>query len=140
MVNLSVVNDRREASIQNVIVTIPGTLPEALDNPIVMGNHRDAWIFGAVDPNSGSAAMLEVLRGFAAAWRTGWRPRRTIVVGSWDAEEFGITGSTAYVTASCFGEPAPSSAALANLSPCAPLLPHSLLSLSPVPPLHPLTF
>ena len=27
-----------------------------------MGNHRDAWVFGAVDPNSGTAGLMEIAR------------------------------------------------------------------------------
>ena len=42
---------------------------------MVVGNHRDAWVYGAVDPNSGTAGMLEVARGFGELLRRGWRPR-----------------------------------------------------------------
>ena len=79
-----------------------GTLSAEDDTPIVVGNHRDAWVFGAADPNSGSAAMVELVRGLNAAWMAGWRPTRTIVVGSWDAEEFGITGSTVRIIITTF--------------------------------------
>ena len=61
---------------------------------MILGNHRDAWVFGAVDPNSGTSAMLEVGRGFGALLKQGWKPRRTIIFGSWDAEEYGLVGST----------------------------------------------
>ena len=61
---------------------------------VILGNHRDAWVFGAVDPNSGTTAMLEVGRGLGELLRQGWRPRRTIILCSWDAEEFGLIGST----------------------------------------------
>lgn len=78
--------------IYNVIATIKGTVePEKL---IVLGNHRDAWTHGAVDPNSGTAAMLEMARGFGAAIKSGWTPKRTIQIASWDAEEYGLVGST----------------------------------------------
>src|SRR4029453_11703476 len=60
----------------------------------VMGNHRDAWTFGAVDPNSGTTAMLEVARGFGQLLKASWRPRRTIILCSWDGEEYGLIGST----------------------------------------------
>jgi N-acetylated-alpha-linked acidic dipeptidase len=96
LVNLSVVNSREERTIHNIIATIPGSLPTKEDTPIVLGNHRDAWVFGAADPNSGSAAMLAVAQGLATAWQDGWRPNRTLILGSWDAEEYGIIGSTAY--------------------------------------------
>ena len=59
-----------------------------------MGNHRDAWTFGAVDPNSGTTAMLEAARGFGALLKKGWKPRRSIVLCSWDGEEYGLLGST----------------------------------------------
>ena len=78
--------------IYNVVATIKGSVePEKL---IVLGNHRDAWTHGAVDPNSGTAAMLEMARGLAAAVKSGWSPKRTIQILSWDAEEYGLVGST----------------------------------------------
>jgi len=64
------------------------------DQMVVVGNHRDAWIFGGVDPSSGSAAMMELARGLGTLARKGQRPRRTIVFASWDAEEFTLTSST----------------------------------------------
>jgi N-acetylated-alpha-linked acidic dipeptidase len=64
------------------------------DEWVVAGNHRDAWVYGAVDPNSGTAAMLESVHGLGELLKSGWRPKRTIVIGSWDAEEFGLVGST----------------------------------------------
>lgn len=64
------------------------------DRWVVLGNHRDAWTFGAVDPNSGTASMLELARGFGELLKQGWKPRRTIVLCSWDGEEQGLLGST----------------------------------------------
>ncbi|MFZ0200505.1 MAG: M28 family metallopeptidase [Candidatus Sulfotelmatobacter sp.] len=64
------------------------------DEWVVLGNHRDAWVFGAVDPSSGTASMMEVTRGLGKLAKSGMRPRRTIVVCSWDGEEVGLTGST----------------------------------------------
>ena len=64
------------------------------DEWIVLGNHRDAWVFGGVDPSSGTASMMEMTRALGALARRGMRPRRTIVVCSWDGEEVGLTGST----------------------------------------------
>jgi len=61
---------------------------------VVAGNHRDAWVYGAVDPNSGTAAMLEAVHGLGESLKSGWKPKRTIVFGSWDAEEEGLMGST----------------------------------------------
>lgn len=79
----------------NVIGVINGTIS---DEVIVVGNHRDAWIAGgAGDPNSGSAALNEVIRSFGAALAAGWKPHRTIVFASWDGEEYGLIGSTEWV-------------------------------------------
>ena len=63
---------------------------------VITGNHRDAWAYGAVDPNSGSAAQLEAVHGVGELLKTGWKPKRTIVFASWDAEEFGLIGSTEF--------------------------------------------
>ena len=60
----------------------------------MVGNHRDAWVYGAVDPGSGTAATLEMCRALGSAVKNGWKPRRTIVYASWDAEEYGLVGST----------------------------------------------
>ncbi len=84
--------DYQVRKIWNVIARIEGG--EEKDRWVVMGNHRDAWTFGAVDPNSGTTAMLEAARGFGQLLKNGWRPRRTIVLGSWDGEEYGLIGST----------------------------------------------
>ncbi|GFY98012.1 peptidase M28 family protein [Actinidia rufa] len=66
---------------------------EEPDRFVLLGNHRDAWTYGAVDPNSGTAALLDIARRFALLMRLGWNPRRTIVLCSWDAEEFGMVGN-----------------------------------------------
>lgn len=79
----------------NVIGIINGTMS---DEVIIIGNHRDAWIAGgAADPNSGSAALNEVVRAFGKALKAGWKPFRTIVIASWDGEEYGLVGSTEWV-------------------------------------------
>ena len=63
----------------------------------VLGHHhRDAWVYGAADPNSGTAQLLEVAKGLGALLRSGWRPRRSIVLCSWSGEEYGLLGSTAW--------------------------------------------
>jgi N-acetylated-alpha-linked acidic dipeptidase len=78
--------------IWNVVGRIRGSeLPEQW---VIAGNHRDAWVYGAVDPNSGTAAQLEAARGLGQLLKSGWRPRRTIVLASWDGEEQGLIGST----------------------------------------------
>ena len=64
------------------------------DEWVVLGNHRDAWVFGGVDPSSGTASMMELTRALGQLTKHGMRPRRTLVVCSWDGEEVGLTGST----------------------------------------------
>jgi N-acetylated-alpha-linked acidic dipeptidase len=94
-VHLKTDMDFQIRTIWNVIGRIEGA--EEKDRWVVLGNHRDAWTFGAVDPNSGTTAMLELARGFGELLKTNWRPRRTIIFGSWDAEEQGLIGSTEWV-------------------------------------------
>ena len=94
-VEMAVQMDEGLKPIYNVIATIPGTT----DQVLVVGNHRDAWTPGAVDPNSGTAAVLEMSRALGAAMKAGWKPKRTILIGSWDAEEYGLVGSTEWVEA-----------------------------------------
>jgi len=67
---------------------------ELPDEWVVLGNHRDAWVFGGVDPSSGTASMMELSRALGKLAKEGMRPRRTLVVCSWDGEEVGLTGST----------------------------------------------
>jgi N-acetylated-alpha-linked acidic dipeptidase len=64
------------------------------DEWVVAGNHRDAWVYGAVDPNSGTAAMLETVHGVGELLKSGWKPKRTMIFCSWDGEEEGLIGST----------------------------------------------
>ncbi len=78
--------------IYNVFARITGS--DNAGQLVILGNHRDAWNHGAVDPNSGTATLLETARGLAAALEAGWQPRRTILLASWDAEEYGLVGST----------------------------------------------
>jgi len=67
---------------------------ELPDEWVLLGNHRDAWEFGGVDPSSGTASMMEMTRAFGTLLRQGVRPRRTLIFCSWDGEEVGLTGST----------------------------------------------
>jgi len=64
------------------------------DQWLVLGNHRDAWEFGAVDPSSGTTALLGVSHALGNLLKLGVRPRRTVILCSWDAEEVALTGST----------------------------------------------
>ncbi len=87
--------DYQRRIIWDVIGKIKGS--EYPDDWVVAGNHRDAWVYGAVDPNSGTAAMLESVHGIGALLKQGWKPKRTVVFCSWDAEEEGLIGSTEWV-------------------------------------------
>jgi N-acetylated-alpha-linked acidic dipeptidase len=91
-VKIHLKQDYRYWPIWNVIGKIPGN--KYPDQWVVLGNHRDAWAYGAVDPNSGTAAMLETVRGLGELLKQGWKPDRTIIFASWDAEEEGLIGST----------------------------------------------
>ena len=82
-------------SIWNVIGSVKGA--EYPNDIVLSGNHRDAWVFGAADPGSGTIAQLEAVRGIGALLKTGWKPKRTIMFASWDAEEEGMVGSTEWV-------------------------------------------
>ncbi|KAL0339013.1 UNVERIFIED_CONTAM: putative glutamate carboxypeptidase LAMP1 [Sesamum angustifolium] len=81
--------------IENVVGIIEGA--EEPDRFVILGNHRDAWTFGAVDPNSGTACLLEVAERLWKLQKKGWKPRRTIIFCNWDAEEYGLIGSTEWV-------------------------------------------
>jgi N-acetylated-alpha-linked acidic dipeptidase len=64
------------------------------DEWVLLGNHRDAWVLGGVDPSSGTASMMELTRALGDMKQRGIRPRRTLIVCSWDGEEYALTGST----------------------------------------------
>ncbi|KAI4348836.1 hypothetical protein L6164_009508 [Bauhinia variegata] len=95
MLNFTYQGEKKVATIQNVFAIIKGS--EEPDRYVLLGNHRDAWTYGAVDPSSGTAALLDIARRFSLLLRLGWTPRRTIILCSWDAEEFGMIGSTEWV-------------------------------------------
>lgn len=88
-------DEEHEQPIWNVYGRIVGVEQSA--KKIIIGNHRDAWTFGATDPHSGTAVMLELVRIFGDLLERGWRPLRTIEFMSWDAEEYNLIGSTEYV-------------------------------------------
>lgn len=90
--HLVIQNDKKVRSIWNVVGRLRGA--ERPDEWVVLGNHRDAWVFGGVDPSSGTATLMETARAFGELKRSGWKPRRTLIFASWDAEEFTLTGST----------------------------------------------
>ncbi|KAI0774433.1 Zn-dependent exopeptidase [Fomes fomentarius] len=90
---ISLVNnvDDKVIPIWNTIGVIPGHIKNEV---LIVGNHRDAWVLGAVDPSSGTSSVHEVVRGLGHLLRNGWTPLRTILIASWDAEEYGLIGST----------------------------------------------
>ncbi len=76
----------------NVIARIDGA--EFPNQWIIEGNHHDAWVNGASDPTSGNVVLMETARSLGELVKSGWQPRRTIVIASWDGEEWGLLGST----------------------------------------------
>lgn len=87
-------NNEEIRSIYNIIGYIEGTTYK--NESILLGNHHDAWVFGAADPGSGTTVMLEISRAFQHIYSLGWRPKRNIYFASWDAEEHGLFGSIAF--------------------------------------------
>ncbi len=80
--------------VYDVIAKIPGsTFP---DEWVIRGNHHDAWVNGAEDPTSGMVAVLEEARAFGELLKSGWKPKRTIILCAWDGEEPGLLGSTEF--------------------------------------------
>ena len=94
-VEMNVEMDYGVRTIRNVVTKIPGAVEP--DLWIVLGSHRDAWAYGAVDPNSADVALLEAARALSGAVKAGWKPKRTIVLAFWDGEEYGLLGSTEWV-------------------------------------------
>jgi len=92
---VSLKQDYQFRTLWDVIGRVKGS--EMPEEWVVVGNHRDAWVYGAVDPNSGTAAMLEAVHGIGELLKSGWKPKRTLVFGSWDGEEEGLMGSTEWV-------------------------------------------
>ncbi|XP_031563735.1 N-acetylated-alpha-linked acidic dipeptidase 2-like [Actinia tenebrosa] len=94
-VRLEINNQLEVKSIFNVIGTIFGK--QEPDRYVLVGSHRDSWVFGAVDAASGTAAMTEIARGLGELLKKDWRPRRTMKFCSWGGEEFSLIGSTEWV-------------------------------------------
>ncbi|NXG49191.1 NALD2 dipeptidase, partial [Psilopogon haemacephalus] len=91
-VRMHVHTNNKITRIYNVIGILRGA--EEPDRYVILGGHRDSWVFGGIDPTTGAAVLQEVVRSFGKMKLEGWRPRRTIIFASWDAEEFGLLGST----------------------------------------------
>ncbi len=84
--------DWQVRSIYDVFARIPGEVYP--DQWVLHGNHHDAWVNGAQDPLSGASTVMESVRSFSTLLETGWRPKRTMIFALWDAEEWGLIGST----------------------------------------------
>ncbi|MGE0362005.1 MAG: M28 family peptidase [Vicinamibacterales bacterium] len=96
-VRVAVDMDAGVRPIYDVVATLRGrTTPE---RTILFGTHHDAWTFGGVDPGTGAVALLETARALGELATSGWRPARSIALAFWDAEEFGLVGSTEYAEA-----------------------------------------
>src|SRR5262249_35593739 len=78
--------------IYDVVAILKGS--DYPDQWVMRGNHHDGWVFGAADPLSGHIAMMSEAKAFGALAKAGWRPQRTLVYLSWDAEEPMLLGST----------------------------------------------
>ncbi|XP_059161670.1 putative N-acetylated-alpha-linked acidic dipeptidase [Physella acuta] len=92
---MTVNNYLETKQVQNVIGVIQGR--EEPDRYVLLGNHHDSWMYGAADPQSGNAALSQAVNIFGQLLKKGYRPRRTLVFCSWDAEEFGLIGSTEWI-------------------------------------------
>ncbi|GAA6059696.1 hypothetical protein JCM10212_000083 [Sporobolomyces blumeae] len=94
MVRIENEMDGKVTKIWNTMALIPGHVSDEI---VVIGNHNDAWTFGAGDPNSGTASVNEVVKALGVLRREkGWKPLRSILIASWDAEEYGLIGSTEF--------------------------------------------
>uniref|UniRef100_A0AAY4ATI2 Aminopeptidase NAALADL1 n=1 Tax=Denticeps clupeoides TaxID=299321 RepID=A0AAY4ATI2_9TELE len=94
-VKMDIYNKEELKNSSNVMGVIRGSVEP--DRYVIYGNHRDSWVHGAIDPSSGTAVMLEITRVLGKMVKEGkWRPRRSIIFGSWGAEEFGLIGSAEY--------------------------------------------
>ncbi len=82
-----------EQPIFNTVAMIPGT--EKPDEYVVLSAHFDSWDggSGATDNGTGTITMLEAARLLTLTYP---RPKRTIVIGHWTAEENGLVGSRAF--------------------------------------------
>lgn len=90
-VRLAIKSDWSRKPAYNVVAKIRGS--EMPDEWVLRGNHRDGWVFGAWDPLAGHVAMMAEAKAIGALLKQGWKPKRTLVYLSWDAEEPGLLGS-----------------------------------------------
>lgn len=86
--------DETDKNGMNIVGELPGT--DLAGEVVLLGGHFDTepGATGATDDGAGCAVMMEAARILKAI---GAKPRRTIRVALWDAEESGLLGSKAYV-------------------------------------------
>lgn len=95
VVRLQVANELQRREISNVVGVIYGKVER--DEYVIVGCHHDTWTTGASDPATGMAVLMEIVQAFGELRKTGWSPSRSLIFASWDAEEYGILGSTEWV-------------------------------------------
>jgi N-acetylated-alpha-linked acidic dipeptidase len=93
-VALDVELDRKVETLWNTVATIVGSDPS---QSVVLGAHRDAWVYGVTDNGSGTSILIEVARAIGYMHRAGWQPQRSITLIGFDGEEIGEAGSGTYV-------------------------------------------
>ncbi|XP_023243081.1 N-acetylated-alpha-linked acidic dipeptidase 2-like [Centruroides sculpturatus] len=94
-IKMEVNNNNTQVMIYNVIGIIPGS--DEPDRFVLLGNHRDSWTYGSLDPSSGTSAMLEISHIFGKLLKEGWKPRRSILFCSWSASLYGLIGSREWI-------------------------------------------
>ncbi|HNW58042.1 MAG TPA: YhcH/YjgK/YiaL family protein [bacterium] len=79
----------------NILAELPGT--DLKDQVVLIGGHFDSWHggTGAADNACGCAVAMEAMRILKTL---DLKPRRTIRIGLWDAEEHGFLGSRGYIS------------------------------------------
>jgi N-acetylated-alpha-linked acidic dipeptidase len=96
-VHLTISSDWGQKEIYDVVAVMEGS--ESPNQWVLRGNHHDAWVRGAWDPLSGTVSLMAEAKAIGALAKAGWRPKRTLVYASWDAEEPGLIGSTEWAEA-----------------------------------------
>lgn len=84
----------KRETLWNTVGVLAGQDPT---HSVVLGAHRDAWVYGVTDNGSGIATILEAARALGYLAKSGWRPQFSIIVAGFDGEEIGEVGSTEYV-------------------------------------------
>jgi N-acetylated-alpha-linked acidic dipeptidase len=85
---------KHNATLWNTVGVLTGKDPT---HSVILGAHRDAWVYGVTDNGSGVSVVLEAARALGYLYRSGWRPQFSIVIVGFDGEEIGEVGSNAYV-------------------------------------------